>query len=89
VFFYGANAQSTPLGDGNLCVAGKIFRLKPVLKLGSDGSATLDLDFTTGTLASGPGAIINGSSWNFQAWFRDPGGTGSNLSNGLRVTFCD
>ena len=33
--------------------------------------------------------IAPGTTWNFQAWFRDPaaGGSGFNLSNGLELTF--
>ena len=36
----------------------------------------------------GNGAIISpGEGWNFQYWFRLPGTTGFDLSDGLGVTF--
>jgi hypothetical protein len=36
------------------------------------------------------GLVAPGSTWYFQAWFRDPaaGGAAFNLSDGLAVTFC-
>ena len=39
---------------------------------------------------SAAGLITPGSTWNFQAWFRDPtdGLAGYNFSSGLQVTFC-
>jgi hypothetical protein len=35
------------------------------------------------------GQITAGSTWHFQAWFRDPGAGGAffDLSNGLTITF--
>ena len=39
-----------------------------------------------------PGGLVTpGSTWNFQLFYRDPafGGTQSNRSDGLRVTFCN
>jgi hypothetical protein len=41
------------------------------------------------TLPPAAGALVPGSTWNFQAWFRDvaAGGSNFNLSNGLRITF--
>jgi hypothetical protein len=35
--------------------------------------------------------IAPGQTWRFQFWHRDPSmpPAGSNLSNGLAVTFCD
>ena len=37
----------------------------------------------------GAGQLTAGSTWNFQAWFRDPaaGGTAFNLSDGVELTF--
>jgi hypothetical protein len=39
--------------------------------------------------APAAGALVSGSTWFFQCWFRDTaaGGSNTNLSNGLRVTF--
>ena len=35
-----------------------------------------------------PAPIANGDVWNFQFWYRDVVGSGSNLSDGLQITFC-
>jgi subtilisin family serine protease len=76
----------SPLGDGFLCLSGVITRLgvAPI----TAGSSTFALNFNAAPVAS---LIDAGETWNFQMWYRDalPGGTGNNLSNGLRVTFCE
>jgi hypothetical protein len=49
------------------------------------------LDLTAPPADAGPGAITAGTSWSFQLWYRDPagpGGSGFNLSDGLRVSLC-
>ena len=40
---------------------------------------------------SGPGAIPAGSTWTFQFWYSDilPAGAGFNLSDSLRIRFCN
>ena len=85
--FYGAEQTQLPLGDGFHCVAGtELFRL-PVSLADPAGLLATVVDFTDPP--SPAGAILAGSTWNFQAWYRDPaaGGAGSNLSDGLSVTF--
>ena len=51
------------------------------------GNLSYDVDYNANYAA---GVITAGSSWNFQAWFRDPAANGAtfNLSDGLHVTFC-
>ncbi|MFT5150913.1 MAG: glucose/arabinose dehydrogenase [Planctomycetota bacterium] len=91
LFYYGPNQTSQAFGDGFRCVGGSTFRLNPVTTSNLLGDNNNALDFTTGVTGSGPGQIIPGSTWNFQYWFRDPGGpggTGYNLSNGLSALFC-
>ncbi|HVS18504.1 MAG TPA: hypothetical protein VMT18_07885 [Planctomycetota bacterium] len=88
LFVMGATANSTPFGNGVLCVGGSVLRLLPALNTGTSGSTFLELDFDD---PSSPASqIAPGSTWNFQFWFRDlaAGGAGFNLSNGLSVTFC-
>jgi hypothetical protein len=48
---------------------------------------TMTIDLANPPSASG--TITAGSTWNFQAWYRDPvaGGSNYDLSNGLSVTF--
>lgn len=77
------NGLGVVFGDGLRCVSGatKRFPLHNDVTLVQDHLA-----------AHFPGAIVPGSTWNFQAWFRDdspfaPCGNGTNLSNGLTLTF--
>lgn len=82
LFFYGPDQASAGLGNGTLCVGGSINRL-PVVSTDAFGAAQLALPF-----ASLPTPIANGDVWNFQFWYRDTVGAGSNLSDGLQITFC-
>ncbi len=93
LFFYSAGQTNggagLPFGNGLRCVGtpgNPIFRFPPIM---ADATNTLlfEVDFTN--LPSG-GDILGHSTWNFQAWYRDPmgGGAAFNLSDGLRVTFC-
>jgi probable HAF family extracellular repeat protein len=90
IFFYGPQAQQLPFGNGVSCVgSGGIgtFRL-PLYTSSASGMATHMVDFTQ--LPAG-GQITAGSTWNFQAWYRDAaaGGAMFNTSDALRATFCD
>jgi len=91
MIFYSAGKAGSgyglPFGNGLRCVGSSgnpIFRTAPVLASG--GTLTKALDFTT---LSSAGAITAGSTWNLQAWFRDPaaGGAQFDLSNAVEVTF--
>lgn len=84
LFFFGPNQVQLPFGNGLRCVGGQVHRL-PV-EFASGGVLRHALDFG----ASPASAIEPGSTWNFQAWFRDPaaGGSTFNLSDGLHVPFC-
>ena len=90
IFFYGSAQGQVPFGEGNLCVSGQVFRLNPPLVVNNNGTKKRLLDFTAPPADSGPGAILSSSTWNFQFWYRDPAGGGSNfnLSDGLAVMFC-
>lgn len=91
LFFYGGGTQGTSAGDGVLCVAAgmhSIVRL-PAAQVGPTGRLEQSLDLA-GT-AAGPNAIVAGSVWHFQFWYRDvlPGGlTTFNFSDALSVAFC-
>jgi|GEM_PF-1856735 len=90
LYYYGPAQIDLPFGDGHRCVGGSIHRLGPPVAADGAGNASRLLDFTSGSPASGPGAITATSTWNFQWWYRDgsgPGGNGFNLSDGLWVTF--
>ena len=92
-FFYGpVEIPPIALADGFRCIgagATTLARILPAAKI--DGSGQLDVKLNIpGSLLS-PNIITPGSTWRFQCWYRDgpgPGGNGSNVSDGLRVTFC-
>lgn len=91
MFFYGTTAVQVPFGDGYRCAGGSARRLNPVVVVDPAGFAQLQLDFTAFPLGSGSGMVEAGDTRYFQYWFRDPagpGGSGFNLTNGQRVTFC-
>lgn len=91
IFFYSAGKANggagTPFGNGLRCIGSggnPIFRTTPVQVSGNTLSRSID--FTTLQPA---GAITSGSTWNLQAWFRDPpaGGAQFDLSDAVEVTF--
>ena len=85
LFYYGRDAIELPFGDGLRCIGGPVYRLGT--RLGSGGALSHDLDFAN---PPAPAAtILPGSSWWFQAWFRDPAaaGAGFNFSSAMRVWF--
>lgn len=90
LFFYGPDQVNLPLADGLRCVGGAITRLSPRVTTGL-GSVSESLNLTNAPFTGGNGQAVPGESMNFQFWYRDQaaGGAGSNLSNALRVTFCN
>lgn len=90
LFFYGAQPAQFPFANGYLCVspfAPGLFRVPPAVTINPQGHAGVPLIYSQLPPA---GAILAGSTWHFQFWFRDlaAGGAGSNLSDAVRVTFC-
>lgn len=93
IFFYGPAQQTTPYGDGLLCVGpGELglFRLPPVQSLSAAGTVAHALDFAGEPAGLGPGKLEPGSTWYFQLAYRDPAsdGAGFNASDALQVSFC-
>jgi len=93
LFLYGAEPAEVPFGDGLRCIGSGglgLFRLSPAVTIDATGAVSHALDLTAPPASSGPGAILPGSTWYFQFWYRDPAGagTGFNLSDGLEVGFC-
>jgi len=81
-FLVGANTAQVPFGDGFRCIGDPFFR---VTGGASDASGSLarDLDFRT----SPADGFSAGSTWHFQAAYRDPASSGArlNTSNALSV----
>ncbi len=90
LFFFGRDKAQLPFGNGMLCISPidhGLYSLQPPVLISPAGEVSKALDFRA--LLRG-GRIADNSTWSFQFWFRDPaaGGSGSNLSNALRATFC-
>ena len=84
LFFYSQLETSTPFGNGLRCIDHPLYRL-PAQQAGG-GKLNQAVDFND--LPAG-GDILPGSTWSFQAWYRDPagGGAGFNTSDALRMRF--
>jgi len=90
VFFYGKDKAQIPFGNGTLCISPLdhgLYTLRPPVVISRTGQADKLVDFRA--LLDG-GRMADHSTWSFQFWYRDPegGGSGTNLSNALRATFC-
>ena len=72
-------------GNGFRCVGGQLFRLPTIVASGGQLDWALDI----ANPPSAAGQITAGSTWNFQAWFRDPAAGGSlfDTSDGYEVVF--
>jgi hypothetical protein len=86
VFIYGLNRTQIPFGNGRLCVGGNTQLLVPPT-LGQGGVLEHALDYTIPPSTSG--TITAGSTWSFQAMFRDPaaGGAFFNTSDAVELQF--
>jgi hypothetical protein len=88
IFFVGGTAAQVPFGDGYRCVGGSVQRLGPFIYSNFIGAFERAIDVNSAPFA---GTLAPGSARYFQLQFRDPagpGGSGFNLSDGLRVVFC-
>jgi len=85
IFYFGSNQLNTPFGNGTRCVGGTVVRILPPA-MAAGGVLTRVVDLTSGPVAS---AIAPMTTWNFQAWFRDPagGGLGFDLSDAVEIDF--
>ncbi|MFT7667787.1 MAG: arylsulfatase A-like enzyme [Planctomycetota bacterium] len=88
-FFYAWYETDVPLGNGVLCLSsgGNGLHRMSIISSGNDGVFTHPVDFDE--LAIKSAAIDPGSTWKFQAWFRDvaAGGAMSNTSSALTLHF--
>ena len=83
-FIMGAGGTS----NGNLCVGGQIGRFSDpsqILTSGALGTFSLGVDLTQLPQGSGFTSAMAGETWNFQGWYRDGVGLGSNFTDGLQV----
>lgn len=94
VFFYAPERQAAiPRGNGWLCLDGGAlgFFRQPAIPSDAQGAMSYAVDYFAPPMSSGPGAVVPGMTWNFQAWYRDsvgPTGAAFNLSDGVSILFC-
>ncbi|MBM3990767.1 MAG: hypothetical protein FJ298_07130 [Planctomycetes bacterium] len=84
LFLYGSSPSFSNFGSGVKCVGNPTRRL-PVVS-GNGSSLRHVVDSSAG---SASGVLVPGTTWYFQAWFRDNGfgNAATMLSDGLRLTF--
>lgn len=93
ILFYGGDTASVPAGNGTRCVgpgSAGLFRAT-VAFANASGELQLPLDLTTSPFSAGASRIDAGSTWYFQAWYRDVGGplgATFNLTSAASVLFC-
>ena len=76
--------------NGDLCLGGSLGRYSAagqILSSGGNGEFSLALDLTQTPQGAGFVTVMSGETWNFQAWYRDGVGVGSNFTDGLEISF--
>ncbi len=80
-----------PVGPGTLCLGGTLGRFAGQAQTAdSSGRHHYAVDTANLPTALGPTAVLPGSTWTFQAWYRDTnpaGGPASHTSDAVRVHF--
>ncbi|QDV04887.1 IgA Peptidase M64 [Planctomycetes bacterium Poly30] len=90
LFFYGSAPSSVALGEGTLCAGGTIQRVT-VRFFDNLGQAFHTVDFQNDPVSSGATALLPGTTWIFQGWYRDTATGGAatfNFSSAQNVSFC-
>jgi len=89
LFFYGGATSQVPLGDGFRCVASGGSGVQRLPLDQADVLATMRTVLDHDAIINPPTQIMPGSTWHFQAMYRDPaaGGNGVNLSDAITLTF--
>ena len=85
LFYFGPDQLQLPFGDGFRCVGGSVHRLA-IVAADAGGVASHAVDFGSAQAA----ALVPGSVWNFQHWYRDTGSSTGffNLSDALQLSIC-
>jgi len=89
IVFYGPERTILPAGNGFLCVGGGATGLARLPFGVIDGAGTMNAAVDYLMPPTPTTQIAAGSTWCFQAYFRDPagGGTGINFSDALEIVF--
>lgn len=84
--FYGAGTAMTPFGNGTLCIdpaGGGLVRSR-IGRIDGAGAFAFELDFATPGLG---GEFMAGSTWLFQAAFRDAVGAGFDTTHAIAIAY--
>ncbi len=76
--------------NGNLCLGGVLgsYAMPPQIQYsGTGGTFSLTVDLSALPEGAVTVAAVAGDTWNFQAWYRDSVGLGSNFTDGVSITF--
>ena len=89
IFYYGPLEIQAAFGNGVRCVGAGGIGITRLSVTQADAAGVLTRSVDLSMPATPSGQITVGSTWKFQAWFRDPagGGAGFNLSDGLSIDF--
>lgn len=89
IFYYGAQQQHLPFGNGWACVGGGVQRVMPPLVADPHGVVSYPVDLTQFPFSGSAHSIAAGSSWNFQYGYGDPvsSPTNFNFSDALHIVF--
>ena len=89
IFYYGAQQQHLPFGNGWACVGGGVQLVMPPLVADPNGVVVYPVDLTQFPFSGSAQTIFAGSAWNFQFWYRDPAGSPSsfNFSDAQHIVF--
>lgn len=91
LFFYADTGVTQFLGDGTLCASGNSQRLGLTF-FDNLGITQYPVDWNNLPISAGPTALTAGSTWIFQAWYRDAGAGGVatfDFSSAVQATFCE
>ena len=92
ILFYGPESTSLPGGNGIRCVdSGSLSLFRAGVRLASgSGSMSFDVDLNSEPFNAGLSQVQVGSTWVFQAWYRDVGGPlgySTNFSGAIAARF--
>ncbi|TDJ74126.1 MAG: hypothetical protein E2O39_05125 [Planctomycetota bacterium] len=92
ILYMGPARTLLPFGNGHRCVDSGTgaFHRYPVMQANAAGTFAMNnvVSFANGTFPPS-GALLPGTTWNFQGWYRDPGGpcgASFNLTNAVEIS---
>jgi hypothetical protein len=89
LFYYGSQPIHNSYGNGWTCVGGSIRRVGPAIAANTNGNVMYPVDLQQVPFTGSPQAILPGSAWNFQFYYRDRAGSPAtfNFSEAQHIVF--